>query len=164
LSTCPGCGKETDAPSGTCPGCGKDAPVSIGPALPPLPTRGRKALRNHHNRWLVLSMLAVATVIFGAAASIAFSIPTGRDFEVKARASICRSNLRSVSEAVEDYRQDNGEYPTEGRLDSDHPLMVDRYLEDPPRCPETGRHYVLKFDEAGASASCDSGLKSHVLR
>jgi type II secretory pathway pseudopilin PulG len=102
-------------------------------------------------------------VIFGIAAAIVFSVPTGRDFEVKARASVCRSNLRDVSEAVSEYRRDNGEYPPAGRLDGDHPLIIDRYLDSPPRCPETDRYYLLESDEEGASVRCDSGLEGHEI-
>jgi len=87
----------------------------------------------------------------------------GREFRVKAQAAVCRSHLRSIQEAVESYYDANGEYPRGGRVDSDHPLVIDRYFDTPPRCPTTNNYYVLEIDETGISVRCDSGLEGHEI-
>lgn len=117
--------------------------------------------RRLRRRWLIVSMLAAATILIATATGLVISVPTDTEFRERTQASVCRSNIRRVQLAADRYFQANGTFAPPGRVSGSHPLLIDQYMKEPPRCPTTRRYYVIEESEAGSRAKCDSGIAGH---
>lgn len=117
--------------------------------------------RRLRGRWLIIAMLAVAAILVATAAGLVISVPTDPEFRERSQASVCRSNIRRVQLAADRYFQANGTLTPPGRVGGSHPLLIDQYIVEPPRCPTTKRYYVVEEVETGRRARCDSGIAGH---
>mgnify|MGYP002401816035 FL=1 len=75
------------------------------------------------------------------------AVPIYRDVSAGVERSICFANQRTIEEAVQVFRGDNGDVP-------DLPEMVEQgYFSRIPRCPD-GHAYEMESD--GSVAPCSS--------
>ncbi len=108
----------------------------------------------------MVGIMATLTIIFYAVYTM---IPSGPEFASKAQAGICRSNMRRIVLEIERYHHVENEYPPTGRIDEDHPLVVDRYFDESPKGPTTDHYYVLVKSGSGVVVTCDSGEDRHEI-
>jgi zinc-ribbon domain len=163
LPVCLKCGKEIDPGEEYCAECGASDDQSVGRLLALAELNAYRPAGNRRPRWVTLSLLALAVILFAAAVGLLLSIPTGQEFRERAQASVCRANLARTEEAVDDFYRADGKYPPTGRIDADHPLITDQYFDNPLRCPSTGHYYILEQSTGAPYVRCDSGLPGHEL-
>jgi len=78
---------------------------------------------------------------------VVIAVPIYRDVSAGVERSICFANQRTIEEAVQVFRGDNGDVP-------DLPEMVEQgYFSRIPRCPD-GHAYEMESD--GSVAPCSS--------
>ncbi len=78
---------------------------------------------------------------------VVIAVPIYRDVSAGVQRSICFANQRTIEEAVQVFRGDNGDVP-------DLPEMVEQgYFSRIPRCPD-GHAYEMESD--GSVAPCSS--------
>jgi len=160
---CLKCGKEIEPGNDYCRECAAGDEEQVGRIMALTARAVARPPRRVDNRWVILSMFAFAVILIVVAAAVVLSMPRGKKFAQAAQATICRSNLRQVQEAISSYDTTNGTFPPTGRVDAQHPLVLDQYLKNPPRCPTTHHYYVIEKDGTGYRAICDSGLAGHSI-
>jgi hypothetical protein len=71
--------------------------------------------------------------------------------------------MREIRRAIDSYHSADGNYPPTGRLNADHPLVIDRYLDSALECPSTHHFYIIESQEGTETVRCDSGLAGHQI-
>ncbi len=159
---CKNCGKPVEKGSGYCAECKTAVRTKIDGMVSITRPPGYRA-RHPQGRWVVYSLTGVVILLAAVAAAMVLAIPRDKEFTSQAQASICRSNLRSIETAVHQYYAATGESPPAGRVDRHHPLVMDQYLKEAPRCPATHHYYLVENTGRMPAERCDSGLAGHEL-
>lgn len=161
MPVCLNCGKAIEPGSKYCQECGppedKKTPPPVG-----LPARtAYKQPSRGYNRMMLVTMLVLVVVMVAIMVGIVLSIPNNTSYIKKAQAAVCRSHIRDILRAIDSYHSDDGKFPPAGRVNGDHALVVDRYLESPPECPSTHHYYIIESEDGSETVKCDSGLPGH---
>ncbi len=114
-------------------------------------------------RLVAIFMVGILALLMIITYAIYTMIPSGPEFASKAQAGICRGNMRQVELEIERYYDVENEYPPTGHIDEDHPLVVDRYLDESPKCPTTDHYYLLVESGSRVVVTCDSGEDRHAI-
>ncbi len=163
MPVCLKCGKEVGPGEEYCAECGASDDENVDRLLALAELDTYRPRRNRRPRWMTFSLLGLAVILVATAVGLLFSIPTGEEFQDRVQASVCRANLRDLEASIARYYVADGKYPPDGRVGAGHPLVTDHYFESPPKCPATGRYYILESGPAAPNAVCDSGLPGHNL-
>lgn len=163
MPSCLKCGKLIEPGREYCDDCGATGREQVERLMAVAKLNEYRPLRSRGNKWLALSLLGLAAILIATAVTLIISIPSGPEFRGRAQASICRSNMRRITSAVESFFDADGKYPRAGRVDGNHPLITDQYLTDTPRCPTTKHYYILEYDGSKPMVKCDSGLPGHQI-
>ena len=163
MPVCLKCGKLIGQGREYCADCGATGQEEVERLMAVAKLSDYRPLRRRGNKWLALSLLGLAAILIATAVALIISIPTGPEFRGRAHASICRSNMRSITTAVESFFDADGKYPPAGPVGGAHPLLTDQYLTDTPRCPTTKHYYVLEYDGSKLVVKCDSSLPGHEI-
>ncbi|MCG2795552.1 MAG: hypothetical protein L6427_06775 [Actinomycetia bacterium] len=161
MPVCLKCGKSIDPDRHYCEECGLVGKAQVERMFQVVEGSPYKKKRTASYRWIVAVMLGFTASLAVVAYAIFSMMPSGPEFVNKAQAGICRGNLSRIEVEVERYYEVEGEYPPAGRIDENHPLVVDRYLDEPSICPATDHYYVLEKDGPVFVVTCDSGEKGH---
>lgn len=159
---CKGCGKPVGDGGSYCPECKVAVRARVEGLLAGARPSGYRP-RRPQGRWIVYSMTGIVILLAALASVMVLSMPGDRKFTEQARASMCRDNLRRIEAAAARFNAADGKQPPTGRVDDRHPLVVDQYLDMPPKCPGTRRYYLLEPTDGLPRAECDSGLDGHEL-
>lgn len=114
-------------------------------------------------RLVAIFMVAIMATLSVITYAFYTMLPSGPEFASMAQAGICRSNMRRIELEIERYHDVENEYPPTGLVDESHPLVVDRYLDESPRCPATDHYYLLVESGSLVVVTCDSGEDGHEL-
>ena len=171
MPVCLKCGKEIDPPGKFCEECGALGERETRDALSG-PQSNYKPRREHNTVSFIVLAVVLFAIIGGLGYAMLTLLPNSKKIQTEAQANICHRNLVSIQQAIDKYYQNSHLYPPPGKLTTQSPLVVDRYIKNVPTCPTTGHDYILKSSgisnpsnqqQARVTVHCDSGLKGHTL-
>ncbi len=163
MPACLKCGRSIEPGKEYCDDCGATGREQVERLMALAKLNEYRPSGRRGDKWFALILLCLGAILIATAVALVMSIPTGPGFRGRAQASICRSNMRRITSAVERFFDADGKYPPAGRVDGGHPLLTDQYLNDTPRCPTTKHSYVLEYDGSRPVVTCDSGLPGHEI-
>lgn len=115
-----------------------------------------RMFKNFHkdNRGFTLVELMVVVVIIGVLTAIA--IPVYNASTEKAEAGACEANLRMIDSAIQQYKMNEGNAPT------DIEALGDYFLDGVPHCPSGGEYSIVSKGEGEGEgkvyyAKCNKG-------
>lgn len=161
MPVCLKCGKAIEKGSNYCDDCTELGEAQVQRMFDLVNENTYKRRRPFDLRWLLAGTVLILGLVVGSLYFVLTSLPTGPEFQAKIQAGLCKSNMRGIEEQVDRYFEVEGEYPPAGKIDADHPLVVDRYIEDKYKCPVTKRYYLLEKTDSGLVVVCDSELEGH---
>lgn len=161
MPICLKCGKAIEPGKKYCDDCGELGKEQVQAMFKVVEGSPYKKRRQSDRRWLYTIALIVILLMVAVAVALYTMMPSGDEFTEKAQAAVCRANLSRIQTEIASYLEVEGEYPPTGRLDSGHDLVVDRYLEEPLKCPATDRYYVLVEKGSKVVVICDSKKEKH---
>lgn len=161
MGVCLKCGKAIEPGKNYCNDCGLEGKAQVDRLFAVVEGSTYEKKRTSSIRWIAVFLVLIMSLMGIIAFALITMMPSGPEFASKAKAGICRSNMRRIDEEIRRYYQVENEYPPVGPVDDSHPLLVDRYLKEPPKCPTTGHHYVLVSDGNRVVVTCDSGDERH---
>ena len=163
MPICLKCGKAIKPGKNYCEDCGLIGNAQVEQMFSLVDGSPYEKRRTAGARWAIIFLVLIMAMLMVVAYAIFTMMPSGPEFSSKVQAGLCRSNMRRIESEVERYFEVENEYPPTGRIDEEHPLVVDRYLDEPLKCPTTDRCYVLVESASGVVVTCDSGEDKHEI-
>ena len=163
LPVCLKCGKEIEKGKNYCDECGPRGEAQVQKLSGLAETSQYRPAGSPRLRPLILGLVGLMVVALVVTIALVLSIPSSPEFDAKLQAAGCRANLKRIERAVESYYDVKKEYPPTGRVDENHPLVVDEYLHKAWTCPSTGQFYLLSRSGPEVVVSCDSGRDGHAI-
>ena len=161
VPVCLKCGKEIEKGKNYCDVCGPRGEARVQELISLMESSRYRPSTRPRFRGIAIGLIWLMVVVLIVTVALIVAIPSGPEFDARLQAAGCRANMRRVKRAVDSYFEVKNEYPPTGRVDSDHPLVVDEYLHQVWTCPSTHHYYLLSRSGSGVTVSCDSGLEGH---
>ncbi|MBU4173627.1 MAG: hypothetical protein KKB90_08910 [Actinobacteria bacterium] len=163
MPICLKCGNAIEPGRSYCGECGLAGKAQVERMFSLVEGSSYRKKRTSGIRLVAIFMVGIVATLMIITYAVFTMMPSGPEFASKAQAGICRSNMRRIELEIERYRDVENEYPPTGRIDGDHPLVVDRYLAESPKCPTTDHYYVLVESGSRVMVTCDSGEDRHEI-
>ena len=163
VPVCLKCGKEIDKGKNYCDDCGPGGEARVQELVSLMESSRYRPSRRPRFRGIAIGLIGLMVVVLVVTVALIIAIPSGPEFDARLQAAGCRANLKRIDRAVNSYYEVKKEYPPTGRVDADHPLVVDEYLHKVWTCPSTHHFYLLSISGSRVVVSCDSGLEGHKI-
>ena len=163
MAICIKCGRTIEKGKNYCDGCRPRGETQVRELIGLAESNRKGPARVSRVRPLILGLVGITVVMLIVTVALMASMPSGPEFDTRLQAAGCQANLKRVERAVESYYDIKKEYPPTGRLDENHPLVVDEYLHEVWTCPSTGHLYLLSRSGQKVSVSCDSDRDGHKI-
>ncbi len=116
----------------------------------------RNLLNRRRERGFTLVEIMIVVLIIGILLAIA--VPSFISARERSRANACRSNLRQIQAAKEQWAMANNQGPTATPTWDN---LVPEFIQQEPRCPSTNQQYEI--NNMSTNPRCPSNLQGHAL-
>ncbi|MDI6689415.1 MAG: type II secretion system protein [Actinomycetota bacterium] len=89
------------------------------------------------------TLIELMVVVLIIAILVAIAVPVFNVARESAQKRTCQANLRTIDGAITTYKATEDVYPPTGPLDDQHPLITEKYLKAPPKCPKAEALYTI---------------------